>query len=180
MTSRITAGSAALAVALGTLSISAAEGAPVFMSAEWATQACDAWNHDPVLTDRLTVSQNRTPWINNDKGRGYKIIHIYRSDCAKSPRIELRIALKDGKAQCIYGGKVEHPTLDDSADYLMWATTQRWKEMGAGNYGPMKAMFLRRLRFDGPMFEAMDNMTPFGNFLLLAGKVPGDAASCPK
>jgi hypothetical protein len=27
--------------------------------------------------------------------------------------------------------------------------------------------------------EAMGNMGPFENFLLLAGKVPGDTAACP-
>jgi len=27
--------------------------------------------------------------------------------------------------------------------------------------------------------EAMGNMGPFGSFLLLVGKVPGDVAGCP-
>jgi putative sterol carrier protein len=51
--------------------------------------------------------------------------------------------------------------------------------MGKGEYGPMRAMMFRRLKFDGPMMEAMDNMGPFGSFLLLVGKVPGETASCP-
>jgi putative sterol carrier protein len=79
---------------------------------------------------------------------------------------------------CVYGGKAID-TLDKSVDYLMWADTKRWEEMGAGKYGPMRAMFLRRLRFKGPKWEAMKNMGPFGNFLLLTGKVPSDASSCP-
>jgi hypothetical protein len=29
------------------------------------------------------------------------------------------------------------------------------------------------------MLEAMGNMGPFENFLLLVGKVPGDVGSCP-
>jgi hypothetical protein len=29
------------------------------------------------------------------------------------------------------------------------------------------------------MGEAMGNMGPFANFLLLVGKVPGDTVSCP-
>jgi putative sterol carrier protein len=51
--------------------------------------------------------------------------------------------------------------------------------MGRGEYGPMRAMFFNRLQFEGPRFEAMGNMGPFESFLLLVGKVPGDAASCP-
>jgi hypothetical protein len=41
-------------------------------------------------------------------------------------------------------------------------------------------MSFGRLGFKGPKMEAMGNMGPFGNFLLLVGKVPADAKSCPK
>jgi putative sterol carrier protein len=51
--------------------------------------------------------------------------------------------------------------------------------MGEGKYGPMKAMMLRRLKFTGPKMEAMGNMGPFTNFLLLVGTVPSDTSSCP-
>jgi putative sterol carrier protein len=51
--------------------------------------------------------------------------------------------------------------------------------MGKGEYGPMRAMMFGRLGFDGPMMEAMRNMGPFENFLLLVGKVTGDTATCP-
>ena len=61
----------------------------------------------------------------------------------------------------------------------MWAETARWREMGAGDYGPMRAMMFGRLNFEGPKMEAMGNMGPFGGFLLLVGKVPGDWAACP-
>ncbi len=37
--------------------------------------------------------------------------------------------------------------------------------MGAGKYGPMKGMMFRRLSFDGPKMEAMNNMGPFKSFL---------------
>jgi putative sterol carrier protein len=43
----------------------------------------------------------------------------------------------------------------------------------------MKAMMFGRLNFEGPKMEAMGNMGPFANFLLLVGKVPGDWAACP-
>ena len=61
----------------------------------------------------------------------------------------------------------------------MFAQTTRWEEMGAGKYGPMKGMMTRRLRFQGPKWEAMNNMGPFKNFLLLTGQIPGDTAICP-
>lgn len=149
--------------------------APVLMSAAWASQACTAWNADATLTQGLAASG----WVDNNAGRGFKVMQIYREDCAKSPRIEMRIEKKDSKAQCVYGGKVETQKLDSGADYVMYATTTRWQEMGRGEYGPMRAMMFGRLGFEGPKFEAMGNMGPFENFLLLVGKVPGDAAQCP-
>ena len=165
----------ALLVALGaTASAAAWSEEPGFMSGAWAVAACAAWNDDPILTADLVKSG----WIKNDKGRGFKVLQVYRSDCSKAPTAELRVALTDGKAECVYGGPVETQTLDKGADYVMHATTERWKQMGAGEYGAMKAMMLGRLSFSGPYGEAMGNMGPFGNFLLLAGKVPGSAA-CP-
>ena len=150
------------------------EAAPVMMAADWAQGMCKAWNADPVLTGKLAESG----WVRNDKGRGYKVMQIYRADCDGSPRIELRVAEQGGKALCVYGGKAESK-LDTDVDYLMWADTPRWIEMGKGEYGPMRAMFFQRLRFDGPMGEAMGNMGPFESFLLLVGKVPGDVTACP-
>ena len=145
------------------------------MSAAWANSACEAWNADPVLTDKLVESG----WVKNDAKRGFKVLQVYRSDCKDSPRAELRIAEKDGKARCAYGGKVETGKLDLSADYVMHADTARWQEMGRGEYGPMRAMMFGRLHFDGPMLEAMGNMGPFESFLLLVGKVKSSGTGCP-
>lgn len=169
---KLIAGTAICAAALAALP---AVAAPALMSAEWTAEACKAWNNDPVLTEGLMKSE----WVKNDGGRGFKVMQIYRSDCADSPRVEMRIASRGGKAACVYGGKVETAKLDSSMDYVMYAETRRWKEMGAGEYGPMKAMMFARLQFQGPMGEAMGNMGPFENFLLLTGKVPGDTAQCP-
>jgi putative sterol carrier protein len=149
--------------------------APVMMSADWAKDACDAWNKDPVLTDKLVESG----WIKNDGGRGFKVMHVARSDCGDKASAELRIALKENKAACVYGGAPSAATLDGSADYSMKAETTRWVEMGKGEYGPMRAMMLGRLGFDGPRLEAMSNMGPFENFLLLVGKVPSESGACP-
>ena len=163
----------ALALALGSAS-AAAQTLPQAMGAGWAQAMCSAWNDDATLTDRLAES-----WVKNDGGRGFKTLQIYRADCAGNPRVELQIALKDNKAQCTYGGAAKTAPLSASADYLMWADTPRWREMGAGDYGPMRAMMFGRLNFEGPKLEAMGNMGPFGAFLLLVGKVPGDWGACP-
>ena len=166
---------ALLGTVLGTPPSIAQEARTAVMSAPFAQAMCTAWNADATLTDKLVESG----WIKNDAGRGFKLMQIYRADCASSARIEMQIALKDAKAQCVYGGAVRSTALDGSADYLMWADTARWREMGAGEYGPMKAMMFGRLNFAGPKMEAMGNMGPFENFLRLVGKVPGDWAACP-
>src|SRR5512139_1134435 len=120
---------------------------PQLMSAEWAQAACLAWNRDAVLTDKLVDSG----WVKNDKGRGFKVMQVYRSDCGDKPSVELRVAPKDGKAMCVYGGVPETAKLDSGADYVMNAETPRWVEMGKGDYGPMRGMMMGRLKFDGPM-----------------------------
>jgi putative sterol carrier protein len=144
------------------------------MSPAWAALACEAWNAEPALTGGLAQSG----WARNDAKRGFKVIQIYRADCADSARVELRITEQDGKARCTYGGAVQTAKLDDGADYVMYAETVRWQEMGRGEYGPMRAMMFNRLQFEGPMLEAMGNMGPFEKFLLLVGKVAG-GGGCP-
>ncbi|HEY0824897.1 MAG TPA: SCP2 sterol-binding domain-containing protein [Ramlibacter sp.] len=145
------------------------------MSPAWAQQLCTAWNADTELTGKLVESG----WIRNDAGRGYKAMQIWRADCQGSARVEMRIALKDDKALCVQAGAAGGQALDRGADYQMWADTARWREMGAGEYGPMKAMMFGRLQFDGPKMEAMGNMGPFAGFLRLVGQVPGNWAGCP-
>lgn len=162
-----------LAASLLAFASAAALAAPM-MSADWTAQACDAWNKDAVLTDGLAEK-----WINNDKKRGYKILQMYRTDCGDKYITEMKIVEKNGKAMCVYGGKQQTATLDYDVDYLMHAETKRWNEMGAGEYGPMKAMMFGRLKFTGPKMEAMSVMGPFEAFLRLPGKVPGDQ-TCPK
>ncbi|MCU0841849.1 MAG: SCP2 sterol-binding domain-containing protein [Thiobacillaceae bacterium] len=144
------------------------------MSGDWAAQACQSFNTNAILTNELGEK-----WIKNDGGRGYKIIQMYRTDCGDAVKAEMKIVPKDGKAFCAYGGKVTGTALDMGKDYIMHAETKRWREMGAGEYGPMKAMMFGRLKFSGPKGEAMSVMGPFEQFMLLPGKVPGDD-NCPK
>jgi len=153
--------------AAGLVSLST-QAAPL-MSADWATQACQAWNNNPALTDELAEK-----WIKNDKGRGYKVIHMFRSDCGVDSKVEMKIVPQDGKALCAYGGKVANASLDYDVDYQMNATTQNWKS----DMNPASAMMFGALKFDGPKMEAMSVMGPFKGFMTLASKVPGEAA-CP-
>ena len=166
----------AIGAALLLAAAGAAQAAPLMMSAEWAQDACAAWNREATLTNGLKASG----WTANDANRGYKVIHVYRTDCKGSAPVELRIATTQDKASCVYGGAIEHAKLDGGADYLMHAETARWVEMGKGEYGPMRAMLFGRLKFEGPKMEAMANMDPFASFLLLVGNVPSDTGSCPK
>lgn len=153
------------------LSFSHAADKPVFMSAEWAQSAVDVWNDDPELTIELFKSG----WVTNTKnGRGFKSMEIYRDDCPESQHVQLRIETRDKKAVAVYGGKV----FDEDPDYIMWAKTDRWIEMGKGEYGPLKAMTFRRLKFKGPMWEAMKNMGPFSAFFRLIGKVDTRYDAC--
>ncbi len=145
----------------------------VLMSRDWAHGMCDAWNQDPGLTEGLAK------WMQNDKDRGYKILRVYRMDCPESPQIQLRISDRDGAVSCVEAGLKTDEELDSSCDYVMFAKTERWLQMGAGDYGPMGGMMTGRLKFQGPKWEAMKNMGPFKNFLLLVGKVPGATDSCP-
>lgn len=170
----MSARNALLAAAFAAMAGTAAA-APALMSEEWAKAACTAWNADATLTKDL----HETGWAANDKKRGYKALQVARKDCKASPKVELRIAAKDGKAMCVSGAK-SAAALDLDVDYAMVADTKRWIEMGKGEYGPMRAMMFGRLSFDGPMGEAMGNMGPFESFLLLVGKVPGDIAGCPQ
>lgn len=161
---------------VATATMSAARAQPVtLMSPEWAKQACAAWNEQPALSDELGTSG----WARNNQDRGYKVLHVYRKDCPDSARVELRIEHQADKASCVYGGPAENQELDTDLDYLMYADSRRWQEMGAGKYGPMRAMMFRRLRFQGPKWEAMRNMGPFEQFLLLVGKVESDVTRCP-
>ena len=144
----------------------------VFMSEEWAESACEAWNENEELTSKLEQ------WMKNDLDRGHKTIQIYRMDCEESPRIELRLEGTEEGVQCTRGGLAEDE-LDLKADYVMFANTERWEQMGAGAYGPMRGMMTRRLRFKGPKWEAMNNVGPFSGFLRLTGESPGDTSICP-
>jgi len=163
-------------ILLGLFVSHSAIAAPVFMSGDWALQACAGWNDDQVLTKELAKSG----WTKNSGEKGYKVMQIYRRNCKDSPRAELQIKEKDGQAICVYGGWAKTKDMNSNYDYTMSAKDKNWVKMGKGDLGPMGAMTTFRLRFSGPYGEAMGNMGPFKNFLLLTGKIDADRSSCPK
>ncbi len=146
---------------------------PVLMSAAWAGQFCQAWNHDPKLTQGLAGE-----WLHDDKGRGYKIVRMYRDDCGAASAVELKIVPRDGRAYCAYGG-APRSTPDFGVDFLMHASTGNWRAMGAGDPGPMWAMVSGKLEFRGPRLVAMRAIGPFASFLRMLDKVPYSVAGCP-
>jgi len=56
------------------------------MSADWGKEACSL-EPRPVLTDKLV----ETGWIKNDKGRGFKVMQVFRTDCGDKATAELRV-----------------------------------------------------------------------------------------
>ena len=147
-----------------------------FMSADWAEKTCQEWNQNKEITKGLGGK-----WIKNNKERGYKIIHLHRSDCKDSPKVELTISEQNELAHCSYGGLVKHTQLVKEADYYLYASDEDWTCMGKAGWGcgPMGAMMTGKLMFEGPKTEAMSVMDPFELFLKLTGKVQA-SQNCPK
>ena len=170
---KMTLVASAAAVTFLVASASIVQAQSALMSAEWVEEMCAAWNAEPELT------QNLDGWIENDEERGYKLMRIYRRDCPESPWVQMKIAKNGDGVVCVESSWASDEELT-GADYVMFAETSRWLEMGEGLYGPMKGMMTGRLKFQGPKFEAMRNMGPFSNFLLLVGKVPGAVDVCPE
>jgi putative sterol carrier protein len=163
----------ALATLFSVATFTAQAATPVLMSPQWTASFCQAWNQTTELTEGLAGE-----WLHDDKGRGYKVVELYRTDCGKGSMVELKIVPKDGKAFCTYGGVPTTPA-NFSVDFLMHATTKNWEAMGKGDPGPMWAMMTGALEFQGPKLVAMRAIKPFASFLLNVGKVAGEAATCP-
>ena len=159
-----------IVAALGLVAFAAASAhADSFMDDKWAQQVCSQWNQNQTLTTDLG---GKDGWVSNNGGKGYKALQMY---------VELDIAPKDGKAMCVYAGPVKTTKLNSSVDYLMHASDADWSCMGKGSWGcgAMGAMMSGKLQFEGPKMEAANVMGPFGDFLLLTGKVASSQNTCP-
>ncbi len=144
--------------------------APVFMDGDWARSFCEVWNNTPELVEKLGKSES---WTSVPERK----IFLYRKDCSKEKQIQLTIRNENGKALCVYGGWAKDERTKN--DFLMYADTKRWMEMGRREYGPMKAMMFGRLKFKGPKGVAMRNMGPFKAFLDAIDEVESDTSRCP-
>ncbi len=144
--------------------------AEVFMGPEYAKDLCKAWNDSPVLVNELGKNEkwNAVP---------ERKLFLYRQDCSENKQIQLTIKNENGRAVCVYGGPAKDQRTKD--DFLMYAETKRWLEMGRKEYGPMKAMMFGRLKFEGPKGVAMANMGPFEAFLDAIDNPPHDVSKCP-
>ncbi len=143
---------------------------PVFMDAEWAKAFCEVWNNTPQLLNDLGANGS---W----KGVPERKLFLYRKDCGKDKKVQLTIKNENDKAMCVYGGWAKDERTGD--DFLMYADTKRWMEMGRKEFGPMKAMMFGRLKFKGPKMVAMRNMGPFEAFLDAMDAVESDTSRCP-
>lgn len=170
-------------IAMAALAFAASAQATPLMSNEWAAEACKYWNSNGPLTNDLY-----TEWKKRDDGSGIKVIHMYRTDCdasggsnnakGASHMVELTVTLKDGKTMCEYGGPVKH-TLR-SQDYQMGASTSNWMKWGKEKPDDIGMFDMMRLSFDqGSLVEAMKTSTPFHQFLVIAGRIPGTTDACP-
>ena len=152
------------------LTLSAGFAQPVFMDGEWAKAFCEVWNNTPELLSQLGAND---AW----KGVPERKLFLYRKDCSKDKQVQLTIKNENNQARCVYGGWAKDERTDN--DFLMYADTKRWMEMGRKEYGPMRAMMFGRLKFKGPKWVAMRNMGPFEAFLDAMDAVESDTSRCP-
>jgi len=116
-------------IALAALAVftTASHAAPAMDVREWTAQACDYWNKEPILMDGLGDK-----WIKNNSNRGYKIIHLYRTDCGEATQTEMKIVPRTARpcAPMAVRCRIRKWTMRPTTPWH--ATTERWNEMGAG------------------------------------------------
>jgi len=151
-----------------------------FMDTSWAQNLCSQWNKNATLSQQL----GGATWVDNNAGRGYKLIQLYRTECGSSTKIQITIKNQKGKAICTYGGKPNSKTLNSKVDYVMHAKDKHWTCIGAGKFGcgAAGALSTGKLQLKGPIGEAKRVMQPFSTFLKLVGQVPGKKGveHCPR
>jgi putative sterol carrier protein len=78
----------------------------------------------PKLTEELGKSES---WTSVPERK----LFLYREDCSPDKQIQLTIKNEGNKAVCVYGGPAKDKRGKD--DFLMYAETKRWEEMGKGS-----------------------------------------------
>ena len=125
--------------------------------------------------DKLASDYNASPtaaelvasgWTANDGGKGFKVLQIVVEGTDMTAELHL-----DGTGKIVKYHRGLPTKMNYDYDYKMSATQDGWAEMGTGKNGPMYRMtpFVGALSFEGPMAEAMGNMGPFAQFLVVIG-----------
>ncbi len=110
-----------------------------FLSHEWVKAYGELWNNNQELAKGLKKFNNLIEYRYEDK------------DLAP-----VQIDVENGK--CIYAGpKVK----GREPDFEIWATTQNWENIIAGEQGVRSAMLTKKLGFNGSMITAMKYMSDF-------------------
>ena len=110
-----------------------------FLSEEWVKAYGELWNSNDELAKSLKKFNNLIEYRYEDK------------DLAS-----VQVDVENGK--CIYAGvKVN----GREPDFEIWATTQNWENIIAGEQGVRSAMLTKKLGFKGSMITAMKYMNEF-------------------
>ena len=135
-----------------------AAAAPVMMSPEWANDACNAWNADPVLTQKL----HESGWDANHKNRGYKILRIARTQQEVTREIDA-VHVQAGAPRHL---EVDHGQADGDAD----APVEHFVDEAVARVVvpfavPRKSLFVVQVLVERPHGVVADLLHARGRFL---------------
>ncbi len=145
----------------------------VFMSGDFAKLMVDAWNASSLPVSLGAKEVGGSDWINTPnkytgETRNRQVIIMSRRDCPSLPKVQLTIENRNGKAICVYGGPMTENY--ERAEWAFSPTTLQWYKFAAGNWGYMQMPGIMS-GFRGPMFVARANISNFGEFWKVAGRV---------
>ena len=107
-------------------------------------------------------------WVNNDGGKGFKIIQIFVNQSFQS--IELHID-KSGKIiTWIDSARSADSSMNADVDYQFFADIEDWLIISKGENDFMYHLTVGGLTFKGPMMEAMSKMQAIDQLLLIIAK----------
>ena len=123
-----------------------------FLSEEWVKAYGELWNSNEELAKSLKKFNNLIEYRYEDK------------DLAP-----VQVDVENGK--CIYAGvKVN----GREPDFEIWATTQNWKNIIAGEQGVRSAMLTKKLGFKGSMITAMKYMNEFQKTIEMMSQIDSE------
>lgn len=164
----------------------AVKGEAVFMNADFAKQLVDAWNSSSLPVRLGSKEIGGSDWINTPnkytgEKRNKQVIIMSRRDCPSMAKVQLTIENREGKAVCTYGGAMTESY--EKAEWAFSPTTVQWYKFASGEWGYMQMPGIMT-GFRGPMFVARANISNFGEFWKVVGRVAKKinadySSSCP-